>query len=108
MGYMKSGELRHRIVLQYPKRTPDSYSSQDTTWTTTATVWAAVWPLSARILIENQRRELEATHRFRIRYRANINQDMRIQFKGKNYQIVSIINWDEKNVYLDILATDRI
>jgi len=105
---MKAGDLRHRITLEYPKRTPDSYSSEDIVWTTSATVWAAVWPVSAREVIDNMKSEMEVTHRFRIRYRSNVTGEMRIKFKLKYYNIVEVINKDERNIYLDILATDRV
>lgn len=105
---MRAGDLKHEIILQYPKRTPDTWSGREITWIDSATVWAAVWPIRSSPVVDNQKREIEATHRFRIWFRTKINQEYRISFRGREYTIISIINPNESNIYLDIMASDRV
>ena len=47
---MRIGTLRHRVELQEPVENQDGYGEAERTYTTYATVWASVEPLSGREL----------------------------------------------------------
>lgn len=65
---MEIGKFRHRISLQSRSDTLDDYGQQANTWTTVATVWAEIRPVSGREKMRAMAMESELTHTVAIRY----------------------------------------
>jgi SPP1 family predicted phage head-tail adaptor len=103
---MKIGDLRHRIELQKPKNTADNMGGFTVTWGTMTTIYAAVWPVSAKELIQAKENKMTITHRIRIRYRDDIKSSWRIKFGVRYFDIESIINPDERNRTLELLCKE--
>lgn len=83
---LKAGRLRHRIQIQEYVAQADTSGDviQDAqtgevskTWTTIATVWAAIEPLSAREFIQSAATQSEVVARITIRQRSGLRADMR-------------------------------
>lgn len=102
------GSLNKRITLQYETKVSDSMGGFDSTWTDAATVWAALWPTSAREQVQSMKETMTISHRIRIRYRSVLRPDWRIKYGNNFYNIVSIINPSMKNEYLDILCKETV
>ena len=105
---MRAGNLRHRITIQQATQVNDGMGSMTTTWSTLVTCWSAIWPVSAKEHVESDKIEMETSHRIRIRYYSGLDSSMRINFGSRTFKIISIINWEERNVYLDILAKEEV
>lgn len=103
---MPAGDLNKRITIQARTETVDSMGASVVTWANLATVWAAIWPVSANELIQNAQQTMIISHRIRIRYRSDILASYRIQFGTRYFHIVSIINPNEKREWLDIMAKE--
>ena len=103
---MKAGDLRHRITIQQRTLTPDGLGGHTETWSELATVWAAVWPVSAKERIAGSQVQAETTHRVRIRYLEGVLPQMRILFGSRLFEIDSIINTDERMFQIDLLCTE--
>lgn len=104
---MPIGDLNKRITLQHTTKIPDGMGSFTTTWNDTATVWAAIWPLSVSERIMSKQLSGELTHRIRIRYRRGIRTSHRIKFGERYFNIDGPpINPNERNEYLDIMAKE--
>ncbi len=103
---MRIGELSKRITLQYPTKTSDGMGGFATTWNDAATVYAAIWPVSAKETVQAMGQAMTITHRIRMRYRANIRSSWRIKFGNKYYNIVSIIDQNMAHKWLDILVKE--
>ena len=103
---MRAGRLRHRITVQSVGSTYDAYGDLSDSWSTLASVWASISPISGRE--EDIASELSGvvTHSIRVRYRSGISEQNRIQFGSRVFQIESVRNWNERNVYLEILAKE--
>lgn len=70
---MQAGKLRHRVTLQEPvKEQNPTTGAVINTWRDVATIWAEVYPLSAREFIAAQASQGEITTRITIRYRAGV------------------------------------
>ena len=67
---------------------------------------AAVWPLSAKEILNNAQMEMKVTHRIRIDYKSGITPDMTISYDSRNFEIISIINIDEADRVYDFLCTE--
>jgi SPP1 family predicted phage head-tail adaptor len=104
---VRSGELNRRINLQAPSRVPDGLGGFTVSWTTiAASVPAAIWPVSAKETIGGGRESTGITHRIRTRYREGLKTSWRISFRGKYFNIISIINPGTAYEDLDILAKE--
>ena len=104
---MRIGPLRHRVAIQNSTPSQDGYGDDSNrTFSTVETVWGSVEPISGRELLNAQQIQAETTHRIRIRHTTNATSQSRILFKGRTFEIVSLINWMEKNCRLELLCKE--
>ena len=101
------GQLKTRLVIQQPVETPDDQGGVVRSWTTFATVWAQVTPLSAR-------RDMEAdadgaTQNYRIVLRSHLSLTLQHRFSdgARIYRIVSIRDRDDRR-FIEIDADARV
>lgn len=101
---MRSGKLRHEITIQALTSMQDSYGGQTESWSTFATVRASVEPLQGREYFASQQVQAEVTTRFRIRYLSGVTPKMRVLYDGRTFNVASVINPNERNHELHIMA----
>lgn len=91
---MKAGALRHRVaILQRPDpQTQNSVGEVTTTWTTLATVWAAIEPQSGAEAIEQAAVVAQVTHNVRIRRRTDVTPDMRLYESPRTLEILAVLD----------------
>lgn len=108
---IRAGNLRHRIDIQESTDVPDGMGGSTLTWASVSgmgSVPAAIWPVSSKEILDAMKQELQITHKIRIRYRAGLTSKNRIVFGSRVFNIISIINADEKGRQIDILAIEDI
>ncbi len=98
------GKRNRVIVIQTSTESTDSYGGTVHTWSTFATVWALARPLRGRDLVAAQAAQNLTELVFNIRYLAAVLPVMRIVYGGKNYDITAVINIEEANREIDIMA----
>lgn len=103
---MRAGDLRHQIVIQKKTLTTDGMGGSTESWATHATVRAAIWPVSATERVANQQIEHEITHKIRIRYLSTVVPSMRISFDSRTFEIVSVVNWEERGISQDLICEE--
>ena len=96
------GDMRHRVTFQGLIKTPDGYKGNVKTWQDVITVWAQVIPITGREYFYAHQIKNEITHRVRIRYRTDINVEMRVLFGERVFTIESIIDIGERREYMEI------
>lgn len=105
-----AGRLRHRVVIQQASETQDSTTGAITTsWTTFATVWAAIEPLSARDFIAANAEQSKIKARIVIRAIDGVVPKMRIYHaaKDKTYDIVGVLADKDSGLdYLTLLCSE--
>lgn len=102
---MRAGRLNRRITIQNYTTTQDANGNIVQTWTTFATVWAAVEPASGREFFEAQQIATETTVKFVIRHRSGITEDMRIKDEDGNlFDIQSVLHIKYGNRQIEIMA----
>jgi len=94
------GELTHQITLQIKTITQDAELNSIETWNDWRTVWASLLPKTGREYYRLSTRNSEITEVFKIWYIGNINVHQRIKFQNKYFEIIEVINTDEKNIEL--------
>jgi len=100
------GDLNKRVILQYSTKVSNSMGGFTTSWVDAATIWAAIWPVSAAETVQSMQPTMTISHRIRIRYRSVLRASFRIKFGLRYFNIVSIINPNERGEYLDIMAKE--
>ena len=109
---MRAGTLRHTIAIQERTETSDGMGGSTEAWTDVAgmgSVPAAIWPMRGVERLDAMKLEFKEPRKIRIRYRSGIDTANRIYWsdKGKTFNIVSINNPDERNIYLEMICTEE-
>ena len=99
-------QLDRIITIQQLSVTRDSFGAQVETWVDLAQVWASFTPQSAREQFRNESNIEQAsnTAAFRIRYRDDLTEDMRIVHDSHEWDIEGIIEVGRRDK-LDLIAT---
>ena len=105
---MKIAELRHQIIIQEKVQTADGMGGFTEVLTTIHETWAAIWPVSAKETRENMRIEANISHNIRIRYRSGITHAMIVVFGTRAFEIKSIVNFEEQNIWLDMVCNEQL
>ena len=71
-------------------------------------VWASIEPLSSDEKFRMNRLESEITHRITIRYRKDITRSNRLRYKGREFQIESAVNWQERDRFLVLIVKEEV
>lgn len=111
MVEIAEGSLRHRITIEAGSHAEDSGGGLSNPWaspTTVAKVWAAIRPLSGIERLRAQQLEEPVTHKIVLRYRADIRADHRVNFKGRIFNIRSVINVEERNRWLELMCEEGV
>jgi SPP1 family predicted phage head-tail adaptor len=89
---MMAGKLDQRITLKSATGTCDAMGQPVITWTTVATVWAQVEPLTGRELEASQGTSSEVSIKIIMRYYSGLLPSWRITHGTKTYQILAVLN----------------
>lgn len=100
------GKLRHRVTLQELVKTDDGYGGIVETWQDVATVWAAIKPLRGNERYTAQQVQSELSHKITIRYQAGIKPQMKLLYKGRTFEIESVIDIEERHQWLELLCSE--
>jgi SPP1 family predicted phage head-tail adaptor len=111
---MRAGGLRHKIVFQQLTVANDTWGHSAKTWTAYVTRYAAIWSLRGVERLEAMKLDNEITHKIRIRFTSGLHPKMRIEYYDheegitRYFNILSILNIDERNIYQEIMASEEI
>ena len=105
---MRAGKLRHRIAIQVNTGVTNAIGEIVPAWTTTATVWGSLEPLSGRELLMAQEISPESTFRSRMRYTAEAIPSRRLLWSGRAFDINHVANFEEKDVELKLLCSEAV
>lgn len=100
------GSLNKRVTIQSRVTTQDDFGSESTTWSDVVTCWAGIRPVSGRELLGAEQPQVMHDARIRIRYQSGIaiTAKMRVNFGGRLYDIVGVVDPEERHRYLDLLC----
>ena len=100
------GNLNRRITFLLPPGSPGEGGWPTTEWTEYKTVWAEIKTLKGNRVLEAAAIHMQNVKTFGCRYRKDVNDKMRLRFKGIDYEIKSLTNDDENNQWLTIMAQE--
>lgn len=103
------GDLKDRIEIflrsQVSKNDGKIKSVMD--FSSVATVWAKVTTTRGSQLFDGVELADPFTHEIEIRFRADIDAEKWIDFKGNRYDIVDVQDYDERNEFLLLLCKKK-
>lgn len=100
------GGLRHIITLQEQVIIKDELEQEIETWKEVYKVWAEIKPLSGKEYFKARQTKSDVRIQVTIRYRKEVHNQMRIEFDNQVYEIVSVVNVEHKNKYLQLLCKE--
>jgi len=103
---MLAGRLRHRLEFEKSSLSSDGQGGQTRAWSTRATVSGSLKPLRAEERFYNEQLNHTGTHEVVIRYRDDLESSDRIKFGSRYFQIIGIMNPNERNRQLVITAKE--
>ena len=98
------GELDRRITIQTFSETTDTFGQEVKSFSTLAQVWANVVEKVGR---EGEDGDMIASTKkveFIIRYRTDVNEEMRISYNSNIYKIQAIQSADARKAFLKIVC----
>lgn len=104
-GQTDTGRLRIPVTIEQSAATVNDMGNEKYTWTTFASLNAAVMPLQAKDRFEQMVVQNRIEVRLRARYYPGITTAMRATVKGKTYRIHSVTNHDERDRWMEILLS---
>jgi SPP1 family predicted phage head-tail adaptor len=102
------GEFRHVITVQRNAFTQNSFGEVTDNWIDVQTCRAGIYPLSGREFFNVETVNSEVSHKVNMRYLPGITPDMRIKFGQRAFRIISIVNFQERNILLQLLCKELI
>ena len=108
MKPLNAGELRDYIRLQKPTYTTDDAGAvMPTTWTTQASVWAKVEPLSDSMSAQAAQAFGSISHRVTIRYYSGITSGWRMLYGSRVLDVVGPPrDVEERHVYMELRCNE--
>lgn len=94
---MDAGKLRERVTVQQASENRNAIGETVLSWSTFAERWASVEGVSARESLTAGQNEISITHKVQMRYLSGLTQRMRIQWRGRTLEIVSLLEHDNRS-----------
>lgn len=97
------GLMRHKVVIESVTTTRNSVGEAVETWATFINTRAFINPRSGRETKEGATTYATISHRFQLRYRSTITQQMRVRWGTRYFRIESILSPMEsrRDLFLD-------
>lgn len=101
-----AGELNRRVTVMGYNDTPRADGGIAKAETNLGQRWASIEPLSGLEYLEASQMGSEVTHRIRLRYFDGLTTKHRLTYNGREFNIVSILNRNERNVVHELMAKE--
>jgi SPP1 family predicted phage head-tail adaptor len=96
---IQAGKLRERVTVQQATENRNRLGESISTWSTFAEVWASVQGVSAREFLLAGQQQVEISHRVRMRYLTGLTPQMRLSWRGRTLEIISILEHENRSVH---------
>lgn len=102
---LKAGEMDQKAVIETPAEGVNSIGEPTFTYSTFATRWIALLPLSGAERIASMQNEGTVTHRVRMRYTPGLKPKMRLVSDGRTFEIDSVVERGRREEH-ELLVTE--
>lgn len=105
---LHSGLLQSHVSLERLTLIPDGIGGSQSVWAEIGTPWAYIIPATAWENLQSMQLESPITHTFYIRYRDDITPRDRFTFRGRLFNIRSIIDIEEKKLFMELKCQEGV
>lgn len=88
---LRSGVMDKLATVQTPTESANAIGEPILSWSTFATRWIAILPLSGAEAMQAMATEGSVTHRVRMRYTPGLKPKMRLVSDGRTFEIMSAV-----------------
>ena len=103
---MRAGQLRHRLTVQNAPTTTDALGGQSHAFSDGLSFWARVVPAREEELQNANQTKAKITHKITVRHRTDITPTSRLKFGTRVFEVVQVLNREERDQQLDIMALE--
>ena len=104
---MEAGKLRSIIKILKAPADERGAPTQDTSrWETVRVLRASVRPIRGRELWEAEQAQSLIDHRIMIRYDPAMKTGMRVQFEGRTFEILYVIDPEERHQWMQLMCRE--
>ena len=96
---LDAGTLRERVTVQQASENRNRLGESISEWATFATVWASVNGVSAREYLLAGQQQVDISHRVKMRYLTGLTPKMRLVWRGRTLEIISILEHENRSVH---------
>ena len=100
--------LNHSISVELRGQAQDDTGQRRETWQQGERVFASIRPLTGRELNSTSGRHAEVTHAIILRAGPRVAPRDRITYAGRVFDIVSVLNVEERGRYLKLMTTENV
>jgi len=100
--------LNRRLDIETPQSVSDGVGGAIITWLPVGTIWASLKPHHNIETPNAEKVTAQTTHTITIRYRSDLMPDMRFVLGVRTFEIISIINVQEQNFWLECLCVEKV
>ena len=101
------GELNKRLTIQVQTKVSDGLGGSTETWVDQDTVWGSVNPLRGQEKLVAEQTQSKVTHRVKIHFRSVFSGSWRFKFGQRFFNVESVINANEGDVFLELMCEER-
>lgn len=100
-----AGTLRHLVLIEQKTSAQDSTTGEITyTWSTFATTYAGIYPMSGREFIAAMQLQAQQVVQIAIRYIPGVVADMRVNWNGTIYNIKAVLDVESRERVLNLMC----
>ena len=96
---IQAGTLRERVTVQRASGNRNRMGESISEWTAFEVVWASVQGVSAREFLLAGQQQVEVSHRVKMRYLTGLTPQMRLSWRGRTLEIISILEHENRSVH---------
>lgn len=104
---IRPGELRERVTVQIATGSTNSMGETVLAWSDSTQVWASVQGVSAREALISGQQDTSISHKVRMRHLQGLTQQMRLSWRGRTLEIVSLLEHDNRSVH-ELICTEDV
>lgn len=94
------GKLRERVTVQQATESRNAIGETVLAWSTYDTVWASVEGVSSREALDAGKIDIQVSHRVRMRYLSGMTQNMRLSWRDRTLEIVSLLEYGNRSEHV--------
>jgi SPP1 family predicted phage head-tail adaptor len=94
------GKLRERVTVQQATESRNAIGETVLAWSAYDTVWASVEGVSSREALDAGKIDIQISHRVRMRYLSGMTQNMRLSWRDRTLEIVSLLEYGNRSEHV--------